>query len=68
VGYFIVQWSIPDALKWAFILVTSFAIIMTLYECLIRRINVLRFLFGMKLLPRHQEAPVVPVQEVESTL
>ena len=49
VGYFIVQWPIPDALKWAVILLISYAVIMGLYEYLIRRINVLRFLFGMKL-------------------
>lgn len=48
VGYFIVQWPIPDAVKWVTILVISFAIIMGLYEYLIRRINILRFLFGMK--------------------
>jgi hypothetical protein len=52
VGYFIVQWPIPDVLKWATILVISFAIIMGLYEYLVRRINVLRFLFGMKLTAR----------------
>ena len=66
VGYFIVQWSIPDALKWVIILVTSFVIIMALYEYPIRRINVLRFLFGMKLLPRRQPAPAGQVGEVPS--
>lgn len=58
VGYFIVQWPIPDVLKWATILVISFAIIMALYGYLIRRINVLRFLFGMKVLPRRTAVPV----------
>ena len=57
VGYFVVQWPIPDALKWVVILVTSFAIIMGLYEYLIRRINVLRFLFGMKVLPKRSRVP-----------
>lgn len=52
VGYFIVQWPIPDAFKWATILVISFAIIVVLYEYLVRRINVLRFLFGMKVRAR----------------
>ncbi len=66
VGYFIVQWTIPDVLKWATILVTSFAIIMGLYEYLIRRINVLRFLFGMKQLPRlpRQQTAESPLKEV----
>jgi glucans biosynthesis protein C len=63
VGYFIVQWPIPDALKWVTILVVSFAIIMGLYEYLIRRINVLRFLFGMKVLPKLQAAPAGQIQE-----
>jgi hypothetical protein len=63
VGYFIVQWPIPDALKWVTILVVSFAIIIGMYEYLIRRINVLRFLFGMKVLPKLQAAPAGQIQE-----
>jgi peptidoglycan/LPS O-acetylase OafA/YrhL len=51
VGYFVVQWAIPDLAKWAIIFVSSFAVIMVIYEYLVRRINVLRFLFGMKTLP-----------------
>jgi len=60
VGYFVVQWAIPDLLKWVIILVASFAIIMVLYEFLVRRFNVMRFLFGMKLRPK---APVALPQE-----
>jgi peptidoglycan/LPS O-acetylase OafA/YrhL len=52
VGYFVVQWAIPSALRWAIILVASFAIIMILYEFLVRRYNVMRFLFGMKPRPK----------------
>jgi len=48
VGYFMVRWAIPDLAKFAVIAASSFAIITALYELLIRRINVLRFLFGMK--------------------
>lgn len=65
VGYFIVQWAIPDLLKWIAILVSCFAIIMGLYEYLVRRINVLRFLFGMKTLPRLKVAPVGHVTQLE---
>jgi glucan biosynthesis protein C len=61
VGYFVVQWTIPDILKWVTILVISFAIIMGLYEYLVRRFNVLRFLFGMKVLPKRASVPVSPV-------
>ena len=56
VGYFVVQWAIPDLLKWLSIASISFVIIMGLYE-LVRRNNILRFLFGMKLLK--QAAPVM---------
>jgi peptidoglycan/LPS O-acetylase OafA/YrhL len=48
VGYFVVQWPIPDLLKWTTILLASLAIIMGIYEFLIRRFNVMRFLFGLK--------------------
>jgi peptidoglycan/LPS O-acetylase OafA/YrhL len=48
VGYFVLQWAIPDVLEWAVVVVISFAIIMALYECLVRRFNVMRVLFGMK--------------------
>lgn len=60
VGYVVVQWAIPDLLKWVIILVASFPIIMILYEFLVRRFNLMRFLFGMKLRPK---APVVLPRE-----
>jgi peptidoglycan/LPS O-acetylase OafA/YrhL len=59
-GYFVVQWAIPDLLKWAIILLASFALIMVLYEFLVRRFNLMRFLFGMKLRPK---APIALPQE-----
>jgi hypothetical protein len=43
-----VQWAIPDLLKWLIVLLVSFLLIMILYEFLVRRYNVMRFLFGMK--------------------
>jgi glucan biosynthesis protein C len=52
VGYFVVQWAIPDLLKWIIILLISFPSIMLLYEFLVRRFNLMRFLFGMKPLPK----------------
>ena len=51
VGYFMLQWSIPDVLEWATVVVISFAVIMGIYEYFVRRNNALRFLFGMKPLP-----------------
>jgi hypothetical protein len=60
VGYFAVQWAIPDLLKWLIVLPVSFAIIMVLYEFLVRRFSAMRFLFGMKPLPK---APISQPQE-----
>ncbi|MEW6403953.1 MAG: acyltransferase [Chloroflexota bacterium] len=48
VGYFVLQWDLSGLAKWAIIAVTSFGLIMAIYEFLIRRVNVLRFLCGMK--------------------
>lgn len=52
VGFYVLKWAIPDLAKWGIILTGSFVLIMTLYEFLIRRINPLRVLFGMK--PIHE--------------
>ena len=49
VGFFVVQWNISILAKYSFITITSFIMIMAVYELLVRRINVLRFLFGMRL-------------------
>ena len=56
VGYFVVQWAIPALLKWLIVVPVSFAIIMVLYEFLVRRYNVMRFLFGMKPRPKASAA------------
>jgi len=48
VGFFVIQWSIGIPIKYLVNVITSFAIIMALYELLVRRVNVLRFLFGMR--------------------
>ena len=63
VGYFVVQWAIPDLPKWAIILVVSFVLIMVLYEFLVRRYNPIRFLFGMK--PRPKAPTVQPQKAAE---
>jgi len=49
IGFFVVQWSIGIAPKYLIITTSSFIAIMAIYELLVRRINVLRFLFGMRL-------------------
>jgi glucans biosynthesis protein C len=49
IGYYIVQWDTGVGLKYLAISTTSFIVIMLIYETLVKRFNVLRFLFGMKL-------------------
>ena len=64
VGYFVVQWAIPAAVKFAIIDASSFVIIMALYEFVVRRFNVMRVLFGMKLLKQAASVATRPVQPV----
>jgi surface polysaccharide O-acyltransferase-like enzyme len=48
VGYYVVRWALHPALKYLIIVLVSFALIVVLYDLLIRRIRVLRILFGMR--------------------
>jgi peptidoglycan/LPS O-acetylase OafA/YrhL len=48
VGYYVVQWNLNILSKYLIISTTSFVVIMTLYDLLIRRNIALRFLFGMR--------------------
>jgi glucans biosynthesis protein C len=52
IGFYVVQWSTGVDLKYLVISTTSFTIIMLIYQLLVRRVNVLRFLFGMRLRKR----------------
>jgi glucan biosynthesis protein C len=65
IGFFVVRWAIPDLLKFVLIAASSFILIMMLYEFLVRRFNVMRFLFGMKLRPK---APAVQSGEAVGTM
>lgn len=53
-GCFIVRWSSGVGTKFFTIAAVSFVITMAVYELLVRRVKLLRFLFGMKL--KKQEA------------
>jgi glucans biosynthesis protein C len=55
VGLFMIPLALPIPAKYCIILVCSFAVIMVLYELLVRRFNVLRFLFGMKAAKKKRE-------------
>jgi surface polysaccharide O-acyltransferase-like enzyme len=48
-GFYIKDWNIPVLLKYAMLSTASFITIMFLYEIFVRRINILRYLFGMKI-------------------
>ncbi|MFC1958347.1 class I SAM-dependent methyltransferase [Chloroflexota bacterium] len=48
VGWFVITSDIGILPKFLFIIVVSFVLIMALYELLIRRINIVRFFFGMR--------------------
>ncbi|MDH4220525.1 MAG: acyltransferase family protein [Candidatus Aminicenantes bacterium] len=50
IGFYVIQWSSDIGSKFLIISIASFTIIMAIYEILIRRINLPRFLFGMKLI------------------
>lgn len=48
IGFYVVQWDVSITSKYLVISTSSLAVIMVLYEFLIRKIKVLRFFFGMK--------------------
>ncbi|MGD2251923.1 MAG: acyltransferase family protein [Anaerolineales bacterium] len=48
VGWFVIPWNLGILPKFLIISVASFALIMGLYELLIKRFNLVRFFFGMR--------------------
>jgi glucans biosynthesis protein C len=52
IGFYVIQWNISIALKYVIIAVSSFIAIMIIYEVLVKRLNIFRFLFGMKKLKK----------------
>jgi glucan biosynthesis protein C len=48
IGFYVVQWDLGIWPKYFIIALSSFVVIMVIYEVLVRRIKILRFLFGMK--------------------
>lgn len=49
IGFYVVQWDVSIAAKYLTISGSSLVVIMLLYETLIKRVNILRFLFGLKM-------------------
>jgi len=62
IGYYVVQWNTGIGLKYLTTCVTSFIGIMLLYELLVRRFNILRFLFGMRWRKTAKKVPVPGIQ------
>ena len=58
IGFHVIRLDAPLWLEYAIIVLASFAATMALYELLIKRVSVLRFLFGLKPLRRPHPAPV----------
>jgi glucan biosynthesis protein C len=56
VGYYVLRLHTHLWLEYLIIATGSFAVIMALYELAIRRVNVLRLLFGMKAIRRVRSA------------
>ncbi len=52
VGWYVVRWNTAIFTKFLVISVTSFVLIASTYELLIRRFNGIRFIFGMRLKKR----------------
>jgi peptidoglycan/LPS O-acetylase OafA/YrhL len=56
-GYLLRPWNAAVAVKYAVIVVLTTTVTLTLYEGLIRRFNLLRFLFGMKRIGARRTSP-----------
>ncbi|WP_310394629.1 acyltransferase family protein [Hymenobacter sp.] len=56
-GYYVLQWSAGIAIKYAVIVAGTFAGTAFLYEFVVRRVGILRLLFGLKPAPDPEAAP-----------
>jgi glucan biosynthesis protein C len=62
IGFYVIQWNTGVGLKYLTISITSFIAIMLIYEFIVRRINAVRFLFGMRLRRRPRMALAIEGQ------
>jgi glucan biosynthesis protein C len=49
IGFYVIQWSSGAGTKFIMISIASFVAIMALYEILVRRVSIVRILFGMRI-------------------
>jgi glucan biosynthesis protein C len=57
IGFYVVQWSAGILVKYLTILVAAVVVSTIIYDLLVKRTNVTRFLFGMRLKKKPPEAP-----------
>ncbi|MFZ3384712.1 MAG: hypothetical protein WA144_12375, partial [Candidatus Methanoperedens sp.] len=51
IGFYIASWDVGVIMKYLILSTVSFALIIALYDLFIKRVKILRFLFGMKTKP-----------------
>ena len=49
-AYFLISLNMPVFIKYLVLALLSFTVIMLIYEFIVRRYRILRFLFGMKVM------------------
>jgi peptidoglycan/LPS O-acetylase OafA/YrhL len=67
IAYYVVQWKLGPLFKYAIILVASLVVTTLFYDLLVKRFNLTRFLFGMRLKEKKPTAatPVIaPAEEL----
>lgn len=62
-GWFVIPWDMGGVPKFLIITVVSFALIMALYELLIRRVDGVRFFFGMRPKQQAKTRPALHMKE-----
>jgi peptidoglycan/LPS O-acetylase OafA/YrhL len=64
IGFYVVQWAAGIAVKYVVIIIAAFVVSVVVYDLLVRRTNVTRFLFGMRPVRKAApEAPAAPQKE-----
>jgi peptidoglycan/LPS O-acetylase OafA/YrhL len=58
IGFYMVQWKASVPIKFLMILIAAIVITFVIYDLLVKRTNVTRFLFGMRLKRKQVESPV----------
>ncbi|MFC2030915.1 acyltransferase [Chloroflexota bacterium] len=63
IGFYVVQWQVGIPAKYATILLLSLIATMLIYDLLVKRFNVTRFLFGMRLKKKPPKASAADSEE-----